>query len=128
MKRIALLLSLLFPSFVSADYMLPDGCYVAYSNPNYCFDIPAGQTLVWTQSTDQSLLAPSYGYAVAIMLSLAEQREIDLNQCIDDYNALVAQFNSRTDQYNLCASDYNKQLKLVKKLRKKCGKPCKKIK
>lgn len=142
MKRLALVLALLLPSFTHADTMLPDGCYVAFSNPGYCFTIPNGETLVWTQSTDQNTLAPSYGQIVAVILSVAQTRKIDLAQCLDDYNGLTTQFNDRTNQYNSLVTQYNSrgtqisglnaslnvQKKLVTKLRKKCGKPCKKIK
>lgn len=130
MKRllVAVMLSLLIPAFASADYMLPEGCYVAYSNPGYCLNIPVGETLIWTASTDQTFLINAYGQIAAVIISVSRQYELDANQCVTDYNNLVTQYNTRGTQMTTLSTSLNAQKKLVTKLRKKCGKPCKKIK
>ena len=128
MKRIALVLSLLFPFLASATTMLPEGCYVAFSNPNYCFQIATGDILTWTQSTDQSVLGPAYGQTVAIILSKLQEDDNQLTQCISDYNGLVTQYNGRGTQISTLNASLTAQKKLVKKLKKACGTKCKKIK
>lgn len=131
-----------------ADEILPTGCYVSYTNPNFCYDIPFGSVLIWTTSVDQGTLVSNYGPALAIILSrFAEIRaEKDgylaaYNKVAGDYTTLanIANANEANRQewikYGQAqaaiaatnAADAKKQRSLVSKLRKACGSKCSKV-
>ena len=83
MKKILLLVGILLSSAVQAeDYLLPEGCYVSYSNPSACFDIAPGDNLIWNLVYDQSTLERSYGPAVSVILSRYRQDVADLEEAL----------------------------------------------
>lgn len=110
MKKIALLLltSILFPVASFADSILPDGCYVSYQNPNYCYEVPTGQNLIWTYSTDSNVLVPIYGQILATIIGHYSN---EVNQCSLDYNNLLAFSNAQARKI----LSLNKQIKKLKK-------------
>lgn len=127
-------------SVVRAEY-LPDGCYVAFYDTSRCWSAFDG-VAQWTVYPDRSLGAYHYGDAVEAII-WAHAGEQGLKQaCYNDYNSLLANYNSVTsdrstciDDYNSLVDQYNGQLEslsrsaaLIKKLRRACGKKCRKIK
>lgn len=116
------------PACFAADFFLPEGCYVAYTDPDYCYEVGYGNTMHWTEGSDQALLAQRYGWAMALVMSASFETGQQLDLCLNDYNGLVDQFNVNVNDYNYLLGKYKKQVTLVKKLRKACGVPCKKIK
>lgn len=132
MKKLVLALCML-PSIAAAEYM-PRGCYVAFDNPDYCWQ-PRDGVVQWLTGPDRSNQGYLYGGAVETIIYHAYKLNLDVtaavneqNACIDDYNALYAQNTSCVDQYNALVTPYNKNLALIKKLRRACGVKCKKIK
>lgn len=104
MKKILLLLALLVSTSAKAeDYYLPDGCYVSFANPNFCYDIPTGDFLVWDLNADQVALSRSYGPALAIILS--------------KYNEVDRQLDEALTQWDLWSQKSAKQAKQIKRLK-----------
>lgn len=134
MRAIALLLSfLIFVSNVKAE-QIPDGCYVAFNNPGFCYESPSG-FYEWSAFGDKNNTNLKYGYAAGAIILRAKELDSTLNICNSDYNTLLAERNSIASQNSTCIADYNnlvtpynKNLALIKKLRKACGSKCKKIK
>lgn len=148
MKKLALTVIVFFalvgvvPSCFAIDVFLPDGCYVAFSDPDYCYSPGTGNTLIWAQGSNRNLLAQQYGWAMAIVISQDFETWQKFSQCFVDYNNVTALYNGCINDNSAIAADYaevyraytawknysNKQAKLIKKLRKACGPPCKRIK
>jgi hypothetical protein len=122
-----------FSKIVIAE-SLPDGCYVTYSNPGSCYIAPSG-TLDWDVAGSQEYLVAKYGFATGLII---DRGRIDANKlvvCNADYNNLVLNYNnlntnnsSNLNLLNQWIAYANAQVKLAKRLRKKCGAPCRKIK
>lgn len=136
--NLLILFIILAPTFTVAD-TIPSGCYVAdYYRTDPCWYSSNGVYL-WTQSLDRVGNTAYYGPTVETIIYNGNLDRIalglsnsDLNQCNADYNALAGRYNTNDAKhvadYNGLVAEFNAQLALVKKLRKKCGKACKKIK
>lgn len=85
MKKLLAVLLLVASTAQAENVILPDGCYVAFSNPGYCWHGGNGNTLVWVQSTDQTMLANRYGPAVAAIAAKGWKDSAALNICTEDY-------------------------------------------
>lgn len=104
MKKILSLLALIISINAQAeDFYLPDGCYVSYSDPNFCYNIPVGDILVWDLNADQVALSRSYGPALAIILS--------------KYNEDYRQLDEALTQWDLWSQKSAKQAKQIKRLK-----------
>lgn len=154
-KILALLLVSMFASVAKAE-QIPDGCYVAdYYRTDPCYNSPSA-LFEWTAFTDRSIGVAKYGPVVETIIFRSSSFENSLNSCNSSYNNLLADRNSISAQLGSCNSNYNnlladrnsiaaqqstcvtdynnlvapynKNLALIKKLRKACGSKCKKIK
>lgn len=132
MKRLLLALCLL-PAIASAEY-LPDGCYVAYSNPGSCWYSYSGN-VQWTTYTDRQTGAYHYGTAIEAIINqhgqykaLAEEFQSIATACATDYSAVVDQYNGLVSQFNTQLAALKKQKSLVSRLKKACGSRCRSIK
>jgi len=136
-----LLLALLFiPAIVQAE-SLPNGCYVAFSNPGFCYEPTVG--LSWLSTTNQSSISPFYGVTMAIVISRNAENKASAESCSVDYSALSSaytllsnecsalktncdatvatangQYNSLNAQYNSLVGGYNSLLAQNAKLKK----------
>lgn len=115
--------TLFVPSFVKAQSFTPSlGCFVDFTNPNVCsnLDIICG--------TNYNSNYLSGGYTIA---QLCDKYNVASALASSNYEAsqsYLAQYNSLVGTHNGLVTNYNSQLKLIKKLRKACGTKCKKIK
>lgn len=104
MKKILLTFGLLFTLTVQAeDFLLPEGCYVSYSDISTCYSIPNGNYLVWNLNYDQNTLARAYGPALAIILSR--------------YAEVAAERDDALNQWDLWSQKSAKQAKQIKRLK-----------
>jgi len=139
MRKILIgLIALIFiPIHVQADLVsIPDGCYVSYDNIDFCWNANPGDTVVWSNSSNQSFLANQYGGTMAVVMSEVYDQETlklacqgDFDLLANDYNNLVDQFNGQLSANDTCRADYNelvddfnRQQKKIKRLRKKIKK------
>lgn len=142
MKKLVLALCML-PSIAAAEF-LPNGCYVAFNNPDYCWQ-PIDGKVEWLASTDRTFLMAKHGHIEALIYDWYQWKSLvglykeELDRataaCSANFNALLAQrdalsaqYSTLVDQYNGLVTPYNKNLALIKKLRRACGTKCKKIK
>jgi hypothetical protein len=91
MNKILLSLSLvaLMPISSFAQVVaLPDGCYVSFSAPTVCYSEPTGTQLVWQSVTDQNVLRPQYGPAMAVIIAEGARLQGDVNNLLDDNEKL----------------------------------------
>lgn len=113
---IGLIASLLVYTNAYAD-LVPDGCYVAFNNPDYCWVSSNGIT-EWTEFSNRNDGAYKYGNTVEAIIyngklqKLAKEKEQQLKlSCQSDYNTLSSQFaNSdaeRVAAYNSLVGEYN---------------------
>ncbi len=138
-KTLSALIILLSTSSAFAE-PIPDGCYVAFNDPNYCYESFTG-LYEWIDYSEQSNVA-KYGSPMAAIIKSWSKEKSDStywynnylsefnarNSCANNYNSLLASNNSLVTDYNNLVTPYNKNLALIKKLRKACGAKCKKIK
>jgi len=145
-----LILLVLLPSVAIAQ-LLPNGCYVAYNNPGTCYNVPnSAQILVYTSLYNNQLY---YGDVVGELAyrgyscnidRISLQQELRLcsenhNLCSSNFDLCINQRNEYLNSYNASQTNYagyvtgcelrkSLDLKLIKRLRKACGKKCNKIK
>lgn len=111
--RALLLLALLLPATIRAE-AIPAGCYVAdFYRTDQCWE-GAGFAYEWIEfaSTQESI--NYYGSPITSMIQAGYVSKVALNNCSAAYSTAVAA--------------YDQKVSLIKKLRKKCGAPCKNIK
>lgn len=147
MKAIVVVLAMLLVVRAEADY-LPDGCYVAFHSPGSCWQSSNGITL-WTPYQDRAAGVFHYGFAVETIINVGYNAELDkkvaegnLYACTNSLNStesnrqewiayaknqesLVTTKSTEAASY---LADFFRQQNLVKKLRRKCGRPCKSVK
>lgn len=142
MRKIFLvMLTVIAPAISTAD-ILPPGCFVTNSAPQQCY-LGIGTPLDQGSVVLNSL---TYGGVVARLMSDTSFLSNLADTYLANYNSCVVTVNSQADECNglLAAKEANRQEwitygngqaalvaarnTLIKKLRKKCGAPCKKIK
>lgn len=109
---------LLIPSIALADY-IPNGCYVSYANPGYCYQVPTGSFIQWTESSNANSLVPSYGQILATIIGSYAN---EIEACNYDYNTLLAKSNTDVADYNALLAQFNAQAKKIASLNKQIKK------
>lgn len=141
---LAALTVILVPSFAVAE-ILPPGCYVAdFYRTDLCW-YTENEIYDWGDSgtglTQGQMLSYYGGPVTAIINQNAENRN-NWASCLNDLGTAIGAANSLETRLANCNAGYNelygqattlaagviKQKALIKKLRKKCGPACKKIK
>ncbi len=78
---------------------IPDGCYVAFDNPNYCYVSYSG-FYEWNTFGNRSYAQLKYGSAFEALLHQWNVRDIDATQASLDLSACNANYNSLLGSYN----------------------------
>lgn len=146
MKKLLLMLFLIAPNIASAQ-LLPDGCYVSFSNPNSCYSVLfPSQILVYNTF---NLNTYHYGDVVGELAYRgyscdADKQNLNLeiaactqtyNLCSDNQALCVNSLQNCSNNLTNCNTSYTSAAalnasknSLIKRLRKACGTKCKKIK
>ncbi len=117
MKPLLVLLLLLAAVPAYADPM-PDGCYVAYSNPNYCWLSSDSSSQSWTYYPDFAEAVQHYGGAVAVVMLNGHQHYQNLQSCLETHEANKVIFDTVVAEKAKLEKKVKKLQKKVKKLQK----------
>lgn len=114
MKTILLiLLVIVITANEARSEQIPEGCYVAYSNPGACWT-PYDYRTEWQRFSSEQVAGAYYSPAIASLVYSELDRQTDVLECLNMATEIEAKNFS--------------QAKLIKALRRKCGNKCKKIK
>ncbi len=151
----SLALSLLLTVNIAKAEQIPDGCYVSFDNPGYCWSAYTG-FYEWTAFANEFDTRYKYGNAMAAVIEDGKEYTNLYNICLADYGAMLASRNAISSQYDNLANAYNtnegsrqewiaygnaqanlaaynaellkKEKARSKKLKKLCGSRCAKVK
>jgi hypothetical protein len=118
---IFVLISIFFFTKTSEAEAIPPGCYVADSyRTDPCWTSYDGY-YAWSYNINRYLGAEKYGSAMEAIIHDWYIQTNSLNLCVNDVNTMVTSNNTSLIVIQA-------QTKLIKKLRKKCGAACKRVK
>ena len=125
MKKIVVVVACMFAVNSRAEFM-PDVCYTAFNNPNFCW-IPFDGIVAWTEYSNRSIGVSHYGAMESIIFRATTTRNSS-----DFFEILAGNVNNELiacqGEAGFQFGQVKKRDSLVKKLRKACGSKCKKIK
>ena len=100
---------------------IPPGCYVAdYYRSDPCWT-SSNNIYLWNNYPNRTTGALTYGSTVEAIINAWGLQQASTNICLNDYSNLATSYNN-----NLIV--ISAQSTLIKKLRRKCGSPCRKLK
>lgn len=115
------LISIFIFTNTSKAEVIPPGCYVAdFYRTDQCW-YASDNLYVWDTFLDRTQGVSTYGPAMEAVAYHGSIQGKSLDICVADYNAVVLSYNSNLGVIS-------SQTKLIKKLRKKCGAACKRVK
>jgi len=117
MKKLVLFVAVLLCASNAYSEDIPDGCYVSYANPSFCYQSPSG-AYNWEFGA-QSYLNAKYGPALGAVI---DRYRAYVNSCTASDANRVAEYNILNDKYNSLVFGYNAQLKTITNLKKQIKK------